>query len=244
MLYRRRIIPRRLVELWEICAATRRRCGAEGDRAFARVAAPACVHDGSPRRCSRSTLSVRPLPRQDHSPNGSIIRMYRLCGSPKSTASTACTSSFFAYTNFSSSDFRPGAVPGSIVDGVRSEDLTRLTYPDASFDLVLTSETLEHVPDLAAALAEIRRVLVPGGRHIFTIPQLPHVPTTFARSIVLADGSIEDRAPRICHPGGDVGYPVFTEFGADIADVFERGGLRGSRCSSDRTATTTLHRSS
>ena len=51
-----------------------------------------------------------------------------------------------------------------------------------SFDLVLTSETLEHVPDLAAASREIRRVLVPGGRHIFTIPLLPDVPRTFAGS--------------------------------------------------------------
>ena len=93
----------------------------------------------------------------------------------------------------SASDFHPGATPGSIVDGVRSEDLTRLTYADASFDLVLTSETLEHVPDLKVALGEIHRVLVPGGRHIFTIPQLPHVPATFARSVVLSDGSIEDR---------------------------------------------------
>jgi hypothetical protein len=54
---------------------------------------------------------------------------------------------------------------------------------------------------------------------------LPHVQTTFARSIVLPDGSIQDRAPRICHPGGDVGYPVFTEFGADIQDVFVRAGF-------------------
>ena len=59
-----------------------------------------------------------------------------------------------------------------LVEGVRSEDLTRLTYRDESFDLVLTSETLEHVPDLDAALSEIHRVLVPGGRHIFTIPLL------------------------------------------------------------------------
>jgi Methyltransferase domain len=53
-----------------------------------------------------------------------------------------------------SSDFTPGATPGAVIDGVRHEDLTRLTYPDAAFDLVLTSETLEHVPDLAAALRE------------------------------------------------------------------------------------------
>ena len=46
------------------------------------------------------------------------------------------------------SDFDPAPNPG-----VRSEDLTRLTYPDASFDLVLTSESLEHVPGLDAALA-------------------------------------------------------------------------------------------
>ena len=123
---------------------------------------------------------------------------------------------------FSSSDFHPGAEPGSIVSGVCSEDLTRLTYADASFDLVLTSETLEHVPDLETALREIWRVLVPGGRHIFTIPQLPHVPATFARSVLLPDGSIKDLAPRICHPGGDVGYPVFTEFGADAQQVIER----------------------
>ena len=76
---------------------------------------------------------------------------------------------------FQASDYHPGAVPGSVIDGIRSEDLCRLTYPDDSFDLVLTSESLEHVPDLAAALREILRVLVPGGRHIFTIPLLPGV---------------------------------------------------------------------
>jgi SAM-dependent methyltransferase len=126
---------------------------------------------------------------------------------------------------FSGSDYQPGAQPGSLVDGVRCEDLSRLTYADASFDLVLTSETLEHVPDLAAALREIRRVLTPGGRHIFTIPVLPDVAFTFARSIVRDDGSIEERAPRIFHPGGDVGYPVFTEFGSDLQDIFERAGF-------------------
>ena len=128
--------------------------------------------------------------------------------------------------HFSSSDYHPGREPGSIVDGVRSEDLTRLTYADASFDLVLTSETLEHVPDLDAALGEIRRVLAPGGRHIFTVPLLPQSTETFARSIVRPDGSIEDRAPRIAHPGGDWGYPVFTEFGADLPGLARAGGLR------------------
>ena len=123
------------------------------------------------------------------------------------------------------SDFAADSIAGTIEPNVRSEDLTRLSYGDAAFDLVLTSETLEHVPDLSAALRELRRVLACGGRHIFTIPLLPGVPRTFARSVVLPDGSIENRAVRICHPGGDVGYPVFTEFGADLPELLAQAGF-------------------
>lgn len=50
------------------------------------------------------------------------------------------------------------------------EDLTALTFDDGVFDIVTTNEVLEHVPDLDAALAEIARVLRPGGRHIGTMP--------------------------------------------------------------------------
>ncbi|MFO0908602.1 MAG: class I SAM-dependent methyltransferase [Isosphaeraceae bacterium] len=82
-----------------------------------------------------------------------------------------------------------------------SESLEALTYAAGSFDLILTSETLEHVPDLARALCELRRVLVPGGRHVFTIPVLPNVARTFARATLQPDGSIVEHATRICHPG-------------------------------------------
>jgi ubiquinone/menaquinone biosynthesis methyltransferase len=43
-------------------------------------------------------------------------------------------------------------------------DMTRLPFPSASFDLVTTGYGLRNVPDLAASLAEIARVLRPGGR--------------------------------------------------------------------------------
>jgi SAM-dependent methyltransferase len=126
---------------------------------------------------------------------------------------------------FTSSDYAPNTDPGTFINGVRSEDLTQLTYPDHCFDLVLTSESLEHVPNLSAALNEIKRVLVPGGRHIFTIPLLPNVPHTFARTVIHPDGTFENRAPRIAHPGGDWGYPVFTEFGADFPDLLREAGF-------------------
>ena len=106
-----------------------------------------------------------------------------------------------------------------------SENLSRLSYEDDSFDLVLTSETLEHIPDLDTALKEIRRILKPGGSHLFTIPLLPGVPKTYARKRLDQDGRAIALAPPISHPGGDWGYPVFTEFGADLPEILERAGF-------------------
>src|SRR5262249_28481515 len=80
-------------------------------------------------------------------------------------------------------------------------------------------------PDLSAALEEIHRVLAPGGRHVFTVPVLPTTAKTFSRSVVLPDRKIEDRVPRICHPGGDWGYPVFTEFGTDLPALLAQAGF-------------------
>jgi ubiquinone/menaquinone biosynthesis C-methylase UbiE len=49
-------------------------------------------------------------------------------------------------------------------------DLEALVFPDASFDLALLNEVLEHVPDDGAALSEVCRVLRPGGRLILLSP--------------------------------------------------------------------------
>lgn len=59
---------------------------------------------------------------------------------------------------------------GDEVEGVRNEDLQALSFPDANFDVVLSSDVLEHVPDPYRAHREIFRVLKPGGQHIFTVP--------------------------------------------------------------------------
>ena len=66
--------------------------------------------------------------------------------------------------------FGDSFVSGDLVDGVRHEDLQQLSFPDASFDLVLTTEVLEHVPDAERAEQEIVRVLRPGGYYLFTVP--------------------------------------------------------------------------
>jgi SAM-dependent methyltransferase len=222
MLYRRAIIPRRLEELWGLTPALA--------EAFARKESLACTHCGASlrvRRLARVLLeteagdsparSISEWVERPHARRLRIAEINRIEGLHRFLATLP---------GLAFSDFQPGTLPDSAAGGVRSEDLTRLTYADASFDLVLTSETLEHVPDLTAALAEVRRVLVPGGRHVFTVPVLPAVPATFARAELSGDGQLIAHAPLIRHPGGDAGYPVFTEFGADLAALIERAGFR------------------
>jgi SAM-dependent methyltransferase len=49
-------------------------------------------------------------------------------------------------------------------------DGTKLPFADASFDRIIASEVMEHVPDDAAALTEFIRVLRPGGTIAITVP--------------------------------------------------------------------------
>ena len=59
---------------------------------------------------------------------------------------------------------------GEFNEGVQCQDLTQLTYDEASFDLVLTSDIFEHVRHPFDGFQEVNRVLKPGGMHIFSIP--------------------------------------------------------------------------
>ena len=46
----------------------------------------------------------------------------------------------------------------------------RLSFPDASFDVVFCNDSINHLPDRSAVLQDWRRLLRPGGRVLFTDP--------------------------------------------------------------------------
>lgn len=58
------------------------------------------------------------------------------------------------------------------VDAVSKEvtSITAMSFGAASFDCILCSEVLEHIPDDEQAISELRRVLKPGGVLVATVP--------------------------------------------------------------------------
>jgi len=58
-------------------------------------------------------------------------------------------------------------------DRVRG-DVQRLPFADASFDAVLGSHVMEHIPEPEKALAEVARVLRPAGRFLLLTPNRFH----------------------------------------------------------------------
>jgi SAM-dependent methyltransferase len=53
-----------------------------------------------------------------------------------------------------------------------NQNLERLTFADGSFDIVVTSDVMEHVRLEDRAHREIYRILRPGGFYVFTVPHL------------------------------------------------------------------------
>jgi SAM-dependent methyltransferase len=63
-----------------------------------------------------------------------------------------------------------GELPATAAAAVAISDALRLPFPNGSFDRIIASEVLEHIPDDRAAMAELWRVLAPGGRLAATVP--------------------------------------------------------------------------
>lgn len=108
-------------------------------------------------------------------------------------------------------------------DGAVCQDISSLKFANGSFDLIVSSEVLEHVPCLDKALSESARVLKPGGAHIFTVP--PRIRTKKRAQII--EGKMTHIEPPEYHldPMSPEGILAFWDIGPDLAQVFPTDGL-------------------
>ena len=67
-------------------------------------------------------------------------------------------------------DTDAASLPAAAWGGCTNGDATRLPFPDEVFDHVIAAEVLEHIPADEAAIAELARVLKPGGTMAVTVP--------------------------------------------------------------------------
>jgi SAM-dependent methyltransferase len=97
-------------------------------------------------------------------------------------------------------------------------DMQALPFADGAFDLVVHSDTLEHVEDPVRGLRECRRVLAQQGACIFTVPIV----------VGRLTGNRAGRPPSY-HGQADLAAGdqlVHTEFGADAWTACVRAGFR------------------
>lgn len=130
--------------------------------------------------------------------------------------------------NLVSSQYVAGVPSGTVVDGIRIEDLTSLSFVSEKFDALVAAEVLEHIPNYKDALREMARVLKPGGRAMLTFPwRGGRYYERVTRADVLADGSIYHFMPPEYHidPEHPAGVLCFRVFGWEILDDLRLAGF-------------------
>jgi len=110
--------------------------------------------------------------------------------------------------------------------GIRHEDVTKLSFLDASLDMIVSNDVFEHVPNPEMAFRECARVLRPGGQMLATIPFHSNSDTSTVRAVPEKMG-IHYILPATYHgnPVSADGSLVFTDFGWDIIQSFLAEGF-------------------
>lgn len=127
------------------------------------------------------------------------------------------------------SQFYPDVPRGQSVDGMRCENLEKLSFENESIDLHITQDVFEHLFDPAAAFREIARTLRPGGAHVFTTPlENKAAPTEFCARREATGTLVQLIEPAQYHvnPISSKGSLVTVRWGYDITKfVFDTTGL-------------------
>jgi len=105
---------------------------------------------------------------------------------------------------------------GSLIKGIRHENIENLSFSDNNLDLIVSNDVFEHVPNPAKAYSECARVLKAGGVLLATIPFHSNSDESIIRARI-ENGQLQHILPPAYHgnPVSAEGSLVFTDFGWD-----------------------------
>jgi SAM-dependent methyltransferase len=113
----------------------------------------------------------------------------------------------------------PDHAPGAEIKGFRNENLERQSFADASLDLVITLDVMEHVFEPGRVYAEVHRTLKPGGLYLHTFPiQKALVAAARPRATRDPDGTLRhlEEAQYHGNPIDQSGSLVTVDYGYEI----------------------------
>ena len=128
------------------------------------------------------------------------------------------------------SEYFDDVTPGTVVDGVRCENVEKLSFEDACFDLCSSTDVFEHVVNDMAGYKELLRVLKPDGLLVFTVPLNLNGPTV--ERAAFRDGELVHYLPPEYHDDqlrGRGKVLAFRTYGVDIIDRLLAAGFRDAR---------------
>ena len=138
--------------------------------------------------------------------------------------------SYFAsrYSQVFGSEYLADEVPYGTLNahGVRNETLCALSFADQSFDILVSLDVLEHIPDYRTAFSECARVLKPGGRMMWSVPFVSSINNNIIRARMSENG-VEHLLPPEYHgdPLSKNGVLCFTHFGWEMLDQVRAAGF-------------------
>lgn len=129
-------------------------------------------------------------------------------------------------SNYIESQYFSNCEPGSYVDGIRCENLEKLSFDNESIDLHITQDVFEHIFNPSRAFKEIERTLKPGGMHIFSVPLVNKNKPSNARAAI-KDNEIVYLLPPEYHENPVAKNSLVTmDWGYDITEyIFKHSGL-------------------
>ena len=121
--------------------------------------------------------------------------------------------------DYIATQFFPSRHLGEFVHGIRNENLECQTFNDATFDIVVSLDVMEHVYHPDKVYQEIYRTLKPGGIYICTFPTRKYQVDGWKRRCIFNDdGTRTDIEPLEVHgnPIDEGGSIVTVDYGYDL----------------------------